>query len=120
MRFFSVDAKGNHRTVSTHIEENEHNPLSQLPGGLRAIPFPSTTDPAEIDVTNWRLRINGTIDEPVGRNCTFSPRATRAATASNIPMCCSFDGGPGLRNAFPIAPRQRPTVHGLRSAGQAW
>ncbi len=56
VRFFSVDAKGNHRTVSTHIEENEHNPLSQLPGGLRAIPFPSTTDPAEIDVTNWRLR----------------------------------------------------------------
>ena len=37
-------------------------------------------------MTRCRLRIRGTIDEPLGRNSTVAPAATLPAAASNIPM----------------------------------
>src|SRR4051812_11687557 len=36
--------------------------------------------------TSSRLRINGIIEDPVGRNSTVAPPATRAATASIFPI----------------------------------
>lgn len=33
--------------------------------------------------TCWRLRINGAIEEPLGRNTTVAPPATLPTTASN-------------------------------------
>jgi hypothetical protein len=37
-------------------------------------------------VTNWRLRMSGIIEEPLGRNSTVRPSATRAAIPSNAPI----------------------------------
>jgi len=36
--------------------------------------------------TRCRLRINGTIEEPVGRNSTVAPSATLTAIASSMPI----------------------------------
>jgi hypothetical protein len=45
-------------------------------------------------VTRCRLRIRGTIDEPLGRNSTVAPAATLAAAASSIPMWHSVTDQP--------------------------
>lgn len=37
-------------------------------------------------MTRCRLRIRGTIDEPLGRNSTLAPAATLPAAASSIPI----------------------------------
>ncbi|GLW52248.1 hypothetical protein Kpho01_02590 [Kitasatospora phosalacinea] len=53
--------------------------------------------------TSWRLRISGTIEEPVGRNSTAAPAATRAATASSIPIARSWQGRPPGSTGLPAA-----------------
>jgi hypothetical protein len=41
-------------------------------------------------VTSYRLRISGTIDDPVGRNSAVSPAATLAAIVSRTPIVTSL------------------------------
>src|SRR3954471_12317229 len=60
-------------------------------------------------VTSWRLRISGTLEEPVGRNSTVAPAATRAATASMAPMGSACRGLAG--DAIEYRPG-RPAVEG--------
>lgn len=68
--------------------------MGHLAGGHGLRPGPGQDDVADLHsrridratVTNWRLRIKGTIEEPLGRNSTVAPVATRTAIASSSPI----------------------------------
>src|SRR2546430_4037187 len=66
-------------------------------------PASSLAGSAGATVTSWRLRISGTIEEPLGRKSTVDPAATRPAIESKIPIGDSL-----RRSATPHHPISAP------------